>query len=47
MTNVYAGPPYFFLCKRCGHGFRRDIKFGLLCPKCRSLRVSRTPFPCK
>lgn len=45
--QVFPGPPYFFLCRSCGHAFRRSIKLGLICPNCRSLRVRRSPLPLK
>lgn len=39
MPAFIPGPPYFFVCLACGHRFRRDIRFGLFCPACKSIRV--------
>lgn len=33
------GPPFYFICKNCGYTFRRNINVGIICPKCKSLKV--------
>lgn len=43
MSGFYPAPPYFFVCKDCGHRYRRDIKLALFCPKCKSFRVASDP----
>lgn len=43
MRGFFPGPPYFFVCLACSHRFRRDIRFGLFCPACKSLRVRADP----
>jgi predicted Zn-ribbon and HTH transcriptional regulator len=40
MPGFIPGPPYFFVCRSCGQRYRRDIKLGLFCPKCKSFKVA-------
>lgn len=43
MAKLVPGPPYVFRCSACKHTFTRRVPFGLLCPKCHSLRVVPAP----
>lgn len=43
MSGFRPGPPYFFVCKKCGHTFVRDRRFALFCPLCKSFRVVEDP----
>ncbi|MBS0213282.1 MAG: zinc ribbon domain-containing protein [Proteobacteria bacterium] len=47
MNHVFAGPPYFYLCRKCSHRFSLMVKLGLICPKCHSLDVIADPFVVK
>lgn len=37
--QIRKGPPYFFLCRQCGHRFQLRTPIAFLCPQCRSLRI--------
>jgi Zn finger protein HypA/HybF involved in hydrogenase expression len=41
LSTFFPGPPYFFVCHKCGHRFIRRIRLGLICPKCKSLSVGK------
>lgn len=41
MPAFFPGPPYFFICHKCGHRFTRRIRLGLFCPRCKSLSVGK------
>jgi|GEM_PF-2311260 len=43
MSGFMAGPPYHFVCKKCGHRFTRMINIGVFCPKCFSFKVVIDP----
>ncbi|CAH0534086.1 hypothetical protein VST7929_01987 [Vibrio stylophorae] len=47
MPGFFPGAPYFFVCKSCGHKFCRKIKLGIMCPKCKSLKVQSDLPVCK
>jgi len=40
MSNFYPGPPYFFICLKCGYRFAMEKrKLILRCPRCKSFLV--------
>lgn len=47
MAGFVSGAPYFFICRKCKTQFQRKIKFGIICPKCKSLQVVSDKSVCK
>lgn len=39
MAAFHSVPPYYYRCLSCHYNFSRVIKWGLYCPRCKSLNV--------